>query len=286
MRASDVVVRRCLQPPDGLSGAGFEVSYGGIAELVRVLVSECLDAGIVAAIEGSSLTMTDVVVRDTTESTTTIAAGFGLLVMQDATARAERLAVERATQSAVTVAERARAELFDVSVRDTRASDVDGYGGWSLAAQMGGEIVAERIEASGARQASLVTYGGTLSLRDLRVTQTASADCERWSCPSGSHGYGVVALAQGRASLDRFVIDESSLCGSMVASVDVASLFTGPGEIDLTDGTISNAPVGACVQVDGYALERLSRNVLYLDNGVNLDATSYPPPAPAALPTL
>ena len=40
--------------------------------------------------------------------------------------------------------------------------------------------------------------------------------------------------------------------------------------------------LGACVQVEGYEVQRLSDAVIYRDNGVNLEATDLPLPEPSA----
>ena len=53
-----------------------------------------------------------------------------------------------------------------------------------------------------------------------------------------------------------------------------------PG-LDLAEGVISGAAIGACVQSDGYDLGRLS--VEYRDNGTNLDTTELPVPPPLDL---
>jgi hypothetical protein len=50
------------------------------------------------------------------------------------------------------------------------------------------------------------------------------------------------------------------------------------GSIDLSDGEVSGALVGACVQVPGYDIARLQDRVLYRDNGTNLDVTTLPIP--------
>ncbi len=49
--------------------------------------------------------------------------------------------------------------------------------------------------------------------------------------------------------------------------------------MDLEDGILRSAPIGACVQVDGYDASRLRRNVQYVDVGRQLQATSYSLPA-------
>jgi hypothetical protein len=75
-----------------------------------------------------------------------------------------------------------------------------------------------------------------------------------------------VAVANG------FAVRAARLCGVQVAS---------GGELDLSDGEISASTTGACVQVDGYDLARLTAGVRYDDNGINVDASSHAVPTPA-----
>lgn len=50
---------------------------------------------------------------------------------------------------------------------------------------------------------------------------------------------------------------------------------------DLHDGPVSGGPIGANVQVVGYAIERLEDRVSYADNDVNFDGTALPVPPPS-----
>ena len=38
--------------------------------------------------------------------------------------------------------------------------------------------------------------------------------------------------------------------------------------------------IGACIQIDGFDLSRIMRNVAYTDNESNLEATTLPVPEP------
>ena len=46
---------------------------------------------------------------------------------------------------------------------------------------------------------------------------------------------------------------------------------------------MENTAIGACVQVAGYDLDRLTQDVVYVDNGANLEATSLPVPSGAGV---
>ena len=51
------------------------------------------------------------------------------------------------------------------------------------------------------------------------------------------------------------------------------------GGLDLMSGEIRESTIGACVQVDDYDFSRLTTDVLYVDNGTNLETTSLPIPS-------
>ncbi len=57
-------------------------------------------------------------------------------------------------------------------------------------------------------------------------------------------------------------------------------------QLDLEHGEVSGAAIGACVQSEGYDTMRLSRDVSYHDNGVNLQATTLPLPQLVELGTM
>jgi hypothetical protein len=73
--------------------------------------------------------------------------------------------------------------------------------------------------------------------------------------------------------VDGFVIRDADLCGVQLA---------GESSLDLRDGLVSEAEIGACIQVDGYDLSRLMEDVVYRDNTVNADTTMLPVPDPSA----
>ena len=113
--------------------------------------------------------------------------------------------------------------------------------------------------------------GSELTLHDARVASTSA--CDGAACATGVGGHGLGAYTAARLSVERFVVDQADTCGVHLAS---------GGGVDLTDGEVRNCVIGACVQVDGFAVERLSNSVRYHDNGVNLEATSLPVPSPAS----
>jgi len=88
--------------------------------------------------------------------------------------------------------------------------------------------------------------------------------------PSETHaGVGVSALSS-RLALTDFEVRNAQTCGIFLS---LARDSRAPPEVDLIRGEVSGSMIGACVQIDGYALERLTEDVDCVDNGVNLDST-------------
>ena len=89
--------------------------------------------------------------------------------------------------------------------------------------------------------------------------------------------FNVAVKTNGRLEMTGFSLRRSDLCG-----IAVLSSVTGAVDVDLHDGEIDEAPIGACVQVEGYDTSRLRDNVAYKDGlGAPLQATSYSLPEPA-----
>jgi hypothetical protein len=78
----------------------------------------------------------------------------------------------------------------------------------------------------------------------------------------------VVAHRGGRIALTRLRIEDAALCGVVVGGAP----WTGS---DLHVEYITRAPVGACVQQEGFETSRLRDRVEYRDVGVPLQSTSY-----------
>ena len=52
----------------------------------------------------------------------------------------------------------------------------------------------------------------------------------------------------------------------------------------MRDGDVFGSAIGACVQVDGYDVDRLTNDVRYFDNETNLQATTLPVPEAIEVP--
>ena len=253
---------------------GTAVIGPGSLTLERVSISRLRGGGIIVAV-GARLDARDVVVRDTV-SATTGNAGHGIEVADGATASLERVLVDRATAVAFLVDGRETVvDATDLVVTATHGDRVGTFGR-AIQVQSGGVMTLLRAELRDNREAAVVVsrLRSLLTAEHLHVTGTQQRRCAEEGGTCAAAGIGIGVYEQGAANVERVHISDSFITGIQIAS---------DGSLDLANGVVENNPVGANVQVDGYDLSRLTANVIYRDNGVNLDAQELPVPDPDAV---
>ncbi len=161
--------------------------------------------------------------------------------------------------------------LEDVAVIDAPGIEDGRFGRGIEVVQGSATLAGVLVEA--AREVGVhASDGAVVQAAGLRVLMTRGRDCQDTTCPDTPGGIGIAAIGATLSARD-FTVDGARLCGAMIAGGPSAAL-------DLSAGAIRGASVGACVQVDGYDLERLTDGVEYRDNGIPLDATDHATPAP------
>ena len=105
------------------------------------------------------------------------------------------------------------------------------------------------------------------------VSHTGSA-VELENAVVSSAGTSGLTATSADLRMTGFEVRDAALCGVFVSR----TLLGGPPTMDLSRGVVSGATIGACIQVDGFDLAPVSDDVLYLDNGTNLDITMLPVP--------
>jgi hypothetical protein len=199
---------------DGDYGRGLEVREGAQAEATRVVLERNRDVAIWVEDDGSSLLLSDAVVRDTqsVEGPPPWAGwyGFGLSVSDGSRAFVRRvLFAGNREWSIVALGEGTELTLDDVVARDTaaRALDVEGEDagnfGRALAVEEGAVAVARRVVSIDNRTvAILVSRGGALELEDALVARTESS-------LAGQFGRGLQAQRGSEATLRRVRFDDN-----------------------------------------------------------------------------
>jgi hypothetical protein len=264
-RISDVVVRDTAGEEGEYLGRGFNVLERGQLELVRARIERADNFGIFGG--GSELLLEDIVVRDITLR--------GIVLSDGVTFEMNRVLVSDCRAAGVYVGGGgSNGTLSNVAIRDTRSYDTDGTFGHGLHVEDAARLTASRLAVMGSRGAGVAIVDAEADLSDAFVASTSARECAATTCPSDPFGYNFVSVVGGTLTVDRFESADASLCGVLV---DGASL-------DLSNGSVHGAPIGACVQVEGYDFNRLTRGVRYVDNDANLQSTRLPVPSTAPLP--
>jgi len=268
----DAYVRNTrFQPFDRDFGRGIAVEEGGSAELRRVVVERNVDIGIFVN-EDASLLAEDIVVRDTQPQEAFRISGRAVAVQLRSSIELRRALLERNAEVTLYCGgEGAVLDAEDVVIRDTQQRLSDERGGRAAGFEEGCDARVSRLVAERNGGAAITaSYGSSVELTDLTVRDVDAETCPPEICGSSGFGVGVGAY-QASVRVERFVIEDSTLCGVQIAL---------DGQLDLMTGIIQRAQIGACVQVGGYGLERLQNEVIYIDNDVNLETTELPVPDP------
>jgi hypothetical protein len=255
---------------DGRMGRGVGVQTGTYFEGERLLIARNRDVGFVLIGEGAEATLTDVVIEGTEPRSVDAMNGRGLIAHTGVTLEATRLLVADNRDVGIGIASEGTTATFsDVHVRGTRPREEDGAYGYGVSAQLAAAVTATRLRIDGSHEMGLLaTSGATIDARELvvDVTRTSACMCER------IFGYGA-AVVGATLTLTDFEIRDAETCGLFLTGD-----ATAPAAVDAQSGSVEGSAIGACVQMDGYDLDRLTQDVEYRDNGTNLDSTMLPVP--------
>jgi hypothetical protein len=263
---TDLVIRDTRETArDGSEGGAAASQGGALLEVTRGALVR--NRGVGLLVTEATARMTDAIVAEVAPREPSMAGGRGIVVQAAGVLDLVRTIVERTRDTGVLVTDEGSSATFaDVLVRDSEESLIDGTGGQALQVQVGAHASGARVVAERSRTAGLVSAAGAVELTDARIADSLPARCTSPSC--SGFGYGVVGVG-GSVRLTRFALERATVCGVIVAD---------DGGIDLDEGRVSESEIGACVQIDGYDLARLMRNVVYERNTTNLDATMLPVP--------
>jgi len=274
---SDIAIIDTRYPSSPVSrqGLGGIYVYAGAVELARGYIDRVAGSGFTAQGPQTNARLEDVYIGHGVripilEEPT----GLGVEVKAGATAIFDRVVVEGSIHKGVSVDMDATSATFtDVAVLDTQ-SDPNGRFGYGITSGFGARVDGERVLVSGAHGLGMgATARATLDLMDAVIERVAPGSCIE--CADGYNSpIGVGIYRDAAASMTRFQLLHGGLCGLQIAS---------GASMDLSRGEVRGYEIGACVQVPGYDIARLSDGVVY-DNVTNLDTTTLPvPPIPATM---
>jgi hypothetical protein len=273
---SDVVIADTeSREVDGDTGQGLEVDLGGHLEATRLVIERNRNAGMHIYGADTTVALSDVLIDGTRGRLYDGHLGRGIGIEGGATVTIERMLSSDNGQEGI-FAFGSNVTLRDIVVRQTVPGEPGRPLSRGIQAQLGALVTGQRIRVEGATGIGIACAPQSLmELSDVFIGDVARVPCAPGTC--AELGYGAASV-DGALRLTRFEVTRAEVCGVFLAGSPTAM----PPEpsLDLRTGRVSGAAIGACIQVDGYDVARLSDDVIYVDNGVNLDATTLPVPEP------
>lgn len=209
MTASRIIVRETESLPEGSFGRGLDVEAGGVAEVSESLFERNHEHGVAAGLPGSSVRLSDCVVRDT-QSDNTGLLGRGLNVQDTANGEAYRTVFEGNHGSGVFVGRGGATLVLDqVVIRDTSGharDDTDG-GGLGVQLEATARVTRTLIERNRDIAILVALTGAMLDMSDVVVRDTEA------QASDGDKGVGLLAHSGGSASVTRTVFERSRALG-------------------------------------------------------------------------
>jgi hypothetical protein len=202
-----------------------------------------------------------------------------LTIQNGSQMRVDRALLEDLAEAAVLAGDPgSTATLSDVTIHDVAPVEATIAGGRGIVAQQGAAVELSRASIARVNDLGVAAFqdDATVTASDLVVDRVIELSCESGVfCEDAPGGHGIAAYSTAGVSLTRFRVMEAQICGVHTAV---------EATIHLSQGVVSGSTIGACVQSDAQNLDDLQNEVVYLDNGRQLDSTSLPVPEPLGRP--
>jgi uncharacterized membrane protein (UPF0136 family) len=203
----DLVVRDTRsQQSDRTRGRGLDIQQGAEVAVQRALIERNRRAGIAVGHAGTTVRLTDIVIRDTQSQEADQMYGRGLEAREGPRVEMERATVERNRLAGIAVGHAGTTvRLIDVVVRDTRSQECDRMFGRGLQVQEGAEVDVSRTVLQRNRDVGVIVGGvGTVvRLTDVVVRDTGSQEENRL------FGRGLTIQDGARVEATRVVIERN-----------------------------------------------------------------------------
>jgi len=246
-----VVMDTQPQASDDALGQGIFAGDGVRLEASRLLVANNHDIGVTSSGEGTELSLTDAVIRDTQARASDGDVGQGLVAQQGARLQASRIFVT-ANREVGILAVGAGTELIvmDAAVRDTQSRQSDGGLGAGVVVQGGARLEASRFSVTRSHEVGILASddGATVILRDAVVRDLTPIVSE-------APRFGVIAQLGGRIEGVRVEVD--------AWKIGVSSLVSGYMDLrDVSIGPVDRVACGAGACTGGVAAIGASATLL------------------------
>ncbi len=232
--ASDVAIRGTLSDDAQTGGYGLQATGGAHVVLERTAIEGSRTEGVLAGQPGTTLDATDLVVRDTEGQELDGEFGFGIEILDGATAEIRRASIDRNRASGVVVGRTSSAFLEDVLVRDTQEETSSGDLGFGLEIIDVGVVDALRVAVVRSRTVGVLVEGAGASLdaTDLLVRET------RGRAIDSTYGVGIQVEEGAECDLLRAEIARNRgvgigvAAGSRLGGMDLAVIESRSQESD------------------------------------------------------
>ena len=266
----DVIVRG-TRPRDAMNvgGRGVQVQWGGALDAERVVVDDNQDFGVF--LFEATARLADVTVSRTAEDATTGEHGRGVEALEGTTLELVRVAIDDNRDVGLYLqGEGTTATVDALRVSRMRPEAVSDFYGRGVNVASGASLTGTRVRVLDNRESGLIAYGtATVSLSDVHIERTAHQACAETTCSDTRVGIGLVVVDEARVELADFTIADNALAGMFLEAV---------GSVTLTGGEIARHPIGVHVGAGEAGFETAFRDVAFVENARNVDATVLPLP--------
>ncbi len=267
---SDVSVQGLLEAR-GLRGVAAAVQLRSSAVTVaRLEVQDFTGVGLLVEGAGAAVECDDVTIRDGRPfQSGDEGGGGGLSIQGGARLTANRLALNWLRQVGVAVLDSSStAALTDLQLADVESDGPTGEQGRGVHVQLG-RLTLTRASIARVTDVGLFT-SGAVEATHLTIEDVVKRACSRSGVCDDLGGSALAALeSTGRFTGSMFTLTTSAQCGVLIATGASASL---------SRGLVRGHPIGVCLQVPGFDVQRLTDKVDFVENGARLDASDLPLP--------
>ena len=266
----DVIVRR-TRPNAAMTvgGRGIQVQWGGTLDAERVVVDENQDFGVF--LYEATARLADVTVSRTLEDALSSEFGRGVEALMGTTLELTRVSIDRNHDIGLFLqGDGTRTTVTDVAITRTEPEVVSEFYGRGINVAYGATLEGSRLRVLDNRESGVVAHdGATLTVTDVHIERTAHQACAETTCSDTRAGVGLVVLDDARVELTDFTIADNALAGMFLEAV---------AAVTLTGGEIARHPIGVHVGSGETGFEAAFRDVAFVENGRNVDATVLPLP--------
>ena len=266
---TDFVVRATQDRSTGMdvSGAGLDVRDGAAVTARRVIAVDNHVAGISAAGPGTSLVLEDAVSRHTFPRGELY--GIGFVAFGGASLELGRAESHDNHIGLIAVGSGTTLASTDGLFRDMQPRPSSMRGGEGLILFGGATATMTRVAIERVHGFGMAVHGGSSATIDRFRARDVLAEACGDACGGG---LGIALVTQVGATVDAsaFELRRAARCG----------VFIDASSVDLADGEIAENDIGACVRVPDYDVTRLTQNVRYRDNRVNVETVGFAVPEP------